>query len=82
MLDFNININSFIFLIINCKRHFVIAKMSMPYSQWYPWNFYLINNVEDIVVLLGFKRLILVIPICFPIVEMHKEGGSLFKFQT
>ena len=25
----------------------------MPDSQRYPWNFYLINNAEDIVVFLG-----------------------------
>ena len=27
----------------------------MTDSQMYPWNFNLINNVEDIVIILGFK---------------------------
>ena len=30
------------------------AKMAMPDSQKYPWNLYLINNVDDIVVFLVF----------------------------
>jgi len=31
------------------------AKMAMPDSQRYPWNLYLINYVEDIVVLRGLE---------------------------
>ena len=31
------------------------AKMAMPDSQWYHWNLYLINNVENIVIFLGLK---------------------------
>ena len=31
------------------------TKMAMSDSQRYPWNRYLINNAEDIVVFLGLK---------------------------
>ena len=31
------------------------AKLAMPDLQRYPWNLYLISNVEDIVVFLGLK---------------------------
>ena len=31
------------------------SKMTMPDSQRYPWNLYLIDNVEDIVVFLDLK---------------------------
>ena len=37
------------------------AKMTMPDSQRYPWNLYLINSVEEFVVF----------SICFPAVEMR-----------
>ena len=31
------------------------AKMAITDLQWYHWNLYLINNVKNIVVLLGLK---------------------------
>ena len=50
------------------------AKITMSNSQRHPWNLYLIEIVEDIVVFLG---LILIIPICFPAVEIIKS--SLYR---
>ena len=39
------------------------SKTAMPDSQRYTWNLYLVNNVEDIVVLLGLTGLILIVSI-------------------
>ena len=39
-------------------------------SLLYPWNLYLNNNVEDIVVFLGLNCLILKIPLCFSAIEI------------
>ena len=35
--------------------------MEMPGSQRYPWNFYLKNNFEDVVVFLGLKFINIII---------------------
>ena len=44
----------------DCRCNFTLCiKMTMPDLQQYPWNLSLINNVEDIVVALGFKVLTL-----------------------
>ena len=45
--------------------------MTMSDSQQYPSNLYVINNVEDIVVLIGLKSLILIYIVCFSAVEMR-----------
>ena len=51
--------------------------MPMSDSQWYPCNIYLINNVMKIVDVLG---LTLIIPICFPAVEMRKCARQMEIF--
>ena len=56
------------------------AKMAMSDSQRYPWNRYLSNNVEEIVVFLGLKCLILIIQKCFPTVE--KPQSKIISFQN
>ena len=61
------------------------AKMAMPDLQQYPWNLYLINNVEEIVVFQVKKYLISIIPICFPGIEMLKsflERTHFWKFHN
>ena len=42
------------------------AKMTMPNSQRYTCNLYLVNNMEDNVVILGVKVFILIILYLFP----------------
>ena len=48
--------------------------MGVPDSQWYPWNLNLINNMEDIVVILGS---ILKINLCVPTIENNM--GTIVK---
>ena len=45
------------------------AKIAMTDAHRYPWNFSLINNVEDI---FDFIVSIVVIPKCFPVLEMQQ----------
>jgi len=47
------------------------AKFGMPYSQRYPLDLYLINDVEILSFSKVSKCLILIIPLCFPSVEMR-----------
>ena len=48
-------------LYIDCKH---LNNSLGKDSQLYPWNLYMIDSVEDIVVFLGFKVLISIIPNC------------------
>ena len=45
--------------------------MAVSDSQWHPWYLYLIKKVDNIVGFLGLK-VVLLIPIRFPAVEMRK----------
>ena len=64
--------------------------MVMSDTQEYPWNMYLINNVEDIVVCSRFKVLNSDIPSCFPavehvqvtFVETHRPPLKFISFQN